>query len=239
MTRRLRTVRLCSLTAVVALVLLASGCSLLRSSGDQTTQTRQIAGVAAVRLLTSGDLTITTGGTESLTVTAGANDLTGLTSQVIDGTLILDNKDSIGSGGISYALTVGPLDRLEVSGSGNATGIGTLRGDSTVLASGSGSVELTGLAMTGVVVDLSGSGGVTLGGTADTQQVTLSGSGGYDGSGLITAEADVEVDGSGSARVQVTDRLSATVNGSGDITYTGNPPQVDRSTSGSGDIVPG
>jgi hypothetical protein len=47
------------------------------------------------------------------------------------------------------------------------------------------------------------------------------------------------VDGSGSARVQVTDRLSATVNGSGDITYTGNPPQVDRSTSGSGDIAPG
>ena len=225
--------------AIVAVVVLASGCSLLRSSGDQTSQVREIQGVTSVRLLTSGNLTITTGGTESLTVSAGANDLTGLTSQVIDGTLILDNKDSIGSGEIAYALTVGPLDRLEVSGSGNASGIGTLRGDSTVLASGSGSVELTGLAMTGVVVDLSGSGGVTLGGTADTQQVTLSGSGGYDGSGLITAEADVEVDGSGSARVQVTGRLSATVNGSGDITYTGNPPQVDRSTSGSGDIVPG
>jgi hypothetical protein len=239
MTSRLRTVRLCSTTAVLALVLLTSGCSLLRSSGDQTTQTREISGVTAVRLLTSGNLTITTGGSETLSITAGSNDLPGLTSQVIDGTLILDNKDSIGSSGISYELTVGPLDRLEVSGSGNATGIGTLRGDSTVLASGSGSVELSGLDMTSVVVDLSGSGGVTLSGTANTQRVTSSGSGDYNGSALQTAETEIEVDGSGSARVQVTERLSATVNGSGDITYTGDPQQVDRSASGSGEITPG
>ena len=236
---RMRTSRWWLTVATVGVLVLTSGCSLFRSSGEQTSQVREIQGVTSVRLLTSGNLSITTGGTESLTVTAGASDLTGLTSQVIDGTLILDNKDSIGSGEIAYALTVGPLDRLEVSGSGNASGIGTLRGDSTVLASGSGSVELTGLEMTGVVVDLSGSGAVTLGGTADTQQITSSGSGDYDGSSLLTTETDIEVDGSGNARVQVTGRLSATVNGSGDVTYTGNPQQIDRNVSGSGEITPG
>ena len=225
--------------AIGVLLLTTPGCSLFRSAGEQTSQQREIQGVTAVRLLTSGNLAITTGGTESLTVTAGANQLTGLTSQVIDGVLILDNKDSIGTDDFSYALTVGPLDRLELSGSGSANGIGTLRGDSTVLASGSGSVELSGLDLSSVVVDLSGSGGVTLGGSANTQRVTLSGSGGYDGSSLVTTQTDVSVDGSGSARVQVTGRLSATVNGSGDITYTGNPQQVAKQSSGSGDIGPG
>ena len=240
MTRRLRTVRLCSLTAVVALVLLASGCSLLREfrradhpgPGDQRRHRRA---TADQRQPDDHHRWDGIADRHCRGQRPDRPDVPGDRRHADPGQQGLDRI----AASISYALTVGPLDRLEVSGSGNASGIGTLRGDSTVLASGSGSVELTGLAMTGVVVDLSGSGGVTLGGTADTQQVTLSGSGGYDGSGLITAEADVEVDGSGSARVQVTGRLSATVNGSGDITYTGNPPQVDRSTSGSGDIVPG
>ena len=49
----------------------------------------------------------------------------------------------------------------------------------------------------------------------------------------------MEVSGSGNAAVNVTDHLTASVTGSGNITYTGNPAQVDQDSSGSGDIVPG
>lgn len=222
------------------ILLLTAGCSVFGDSGAQTSQERTIQGVSAVRLLTGGDLTITTGATETLTVTAGANQLTALTTQVIDGTLILDNKASIGSDDqISYALTVGPLDGLDLSGSGNAYGEGTLRGDATVAVSGSGSVNLTALELSSIVIDLSGSGDVALAGRAVTQRVTVSGSGSYDGSALATQESDVELSGSGDARVMVSDRLSATTDGSGTVTYTGDPPKVDRDSSGSGEIVPG
>lgn len=225
---------------MVGLLLVVAGCGFFRDAGAQTTEDREIQNVSAVRLLTSGNLTITIGSPEKLTVTAGANQLVGLTSQVIDGTLILDNKSSNTiDGDISYALTVAPVDSVELSGSGNAEGIGVLRGDATLTVTGSGSANLSGLELTGVTVDLSGSGGAQLAGKATRQQVTVTGSGNYDGAGLASEQAEVQVTGSGNAAVDVSGRLSATSTGSGNITYTGNPAQVDKDSSGSGEITPG
>jgi hypothetical protein len=224
----------------VAILLFVGGCGFFRDAGASTTQDRPIQGVTAVRLLTSGDLTITAGQTETLSVTAGANQQVALTTQVIDGTLILDNKaNNPNGGGITYALTVPPLTSLDVSGSGSATGVGILTGAAQLRDSGSGGATVTGVNLTSVVVDLSGSGDVELGGRAATAKVTLTGSGGYHAAALTTAETDIEVAGSGDASVNATDRLSATTSGSGSITYTGNPPQVDRNVTGSGGIAPG
>ncbi len=240
MTQQLNTHRRWLALPAVGLLVLTTSCGFFADAGASTTQQRSIDGVTAVRLLTSGDLSITVGENESLTVTAGSNQLTGLTSQVIDGTLILDNKAAaVANSHISYALTVPPLASLELSGSGNANGVGVLTGDAQVSATGSGEVSLSGLDLSSIVVDLSGSGNVQLAGTATSQHVTVSGSGEYVGSGLATQQAQVEVTGSGNAQVNVTDTLSATVSGSGNITYTGNPDQVDRESSGSGTITAG
>jgi len=245
MTRQTRTHRLSTQRRWLALpaaglILLTASCGFFADAGAQTTQPRTINGVTAVRLLTSGDLSITVGETESLTVTAGANQLTGLTSQVIDGTLILDNKAAaVANSHISYALTVPPLTTLELSGSGNANGVGVLTGDAQVSATGSGEVSLSGLDLSSVVVDLSGSGNVQLAGTATSQHVTISGSGRYAASDLVSQQAQVQVSGSGDAQVNVTGQLTATVSGSGNITYSGNPTQVDRESSGSGEISAG
>jgi hypothetical protein len=219
---------------------LLTSCGFFRDAGPQTTQQRTISGVTAVRVLTSGDLNITPGSTETLSVTAGENQQTGLTSQVIDGTLILDNKSNDHSDGrISYALTVPPLHAVELSGSGGADGVGVLTGDAQISVTGSGDATLTGLELSGVTVDMTGSGDVTIGGRAASQQVTITGSGNYQAGELATERADLRLSGSGDAAVEVSGSLSATVTGSGSVTYTGNPPQVNRSTTGSGDVVPG
>ena len=150
--------------------------------------------------MTSGNLTITPGPAQKLSVTAGANQQVALTTQVIDGTLILDNKANTASNGeISYALTVPALDSLELSGSGSAQGVGVLTGDAQLHVSGSGAASLTGLNLADVTIDLSGSGNVDLAGKASSQHVTVSGSGNYNGFALSTDRADVVVSGSGSA----------------------------------------
>ena len=224
----------------VGVLLLATSCGFFADAGPQKTEDRAIQGVTAVRLLTTGDLHITVGQAEALTVTAGANLLVGLTTQVIDGTLILDRKSrSVDTGEISYALTVPPMTSVELEGTGSIDGIGVLAGDAQVNASGSGSMSLTALDLTNVVVDLSGSGDVELSGTARSSHVTLSGSGYYNGSQLATTDTDIGISGSGDASVSVTGRLGASVSGSGSVTYTGNPASVDRDTSGSGDITAG
>jgi len=228
--------------AVASLVLLPilSGCGFLKNAGSQTTQERQIFGVTAVQLRTSGNLRILVGTSQKLTVTAGSNQLSDLTSDVQDGSLVLDAKANMAGGSeIRYQLTVPPLTGLEVSGSGNAAGDGVLTGDVKVSISGSGSAELTGLDLGSLVAELSGSGNLALAGRSTTARITISGSGDYNGRALANGRCEIELSGSGNARVEVSDRLTANVQGSGSITYAGNPKQIDRSVSGSGRIVPG
>lgn len=223
-----------------ALLLAAAGCGRTRDAGPATTAHRPISGVHAVQLETSGDLTINVGESESLTIDAGADVIDGLTSDVVDGTLVLGGKaDAWFGGSIRYTLTVTGLDRIELAGSGNITGAGVPTGNGTVGISGSGSATLSGLRLNDLTADLSGSGGATLTGSTSTAAVTISGSGDFDGSGLTTERATVDVIGSGRAQVDVSGTLTATVSGSGDVVYTGDPTSVQRDRSGSGDIVAG
>ncbi len=229
-----------TLIAAVGVLLVTASCGFFRDAGPQTTEQRSITGVTAVRVLTSGTLTITPGTTQTLSVTAGANQLVGLTTQVIDGTLILDKKsNNFPDGEIRYALTVPPLSSIELSGSGGAEGVGVLTGDAQVTVTGSGSATLTGLDLTSVVVDMTGSGDVELAGRAGRQRVTSTGSGEYRGVGLVTQDAEVRASGSGDVALTVSGTLSATATGSGDIVYSGNPARVDKSSTGSGNIAPG
>ncbi|MDH5373214.1 MAG: DUF2807 domain-containing protein, partial [Acidimicrobiia bacterium] len=84
-------------------------------------------------------------------------------------------------------------------------------------------------------VDISGSGNVTPEGTSGHLDVTISGSGRFDGTDLESATGKVRVSGSGNVVVNVTDELEATISGSGDVKYIGDP-NLDSSVSGSGDI---
>ena len=225
---------------LAAAALAVSACGSLQSAGAPTTQERALSGVHAVTLQTSGDLSILIGDTEGLSVSAGANLLDHLTSEVVDGTLVLGAEPNQSFGGsISYTLTVPSLDAIEVEGSGNVDGAGVLSGQARLTISGSGSATLSDLELTDLTADLSGSGDAQVSGSSDASTVDLSGSGDYDGSGLTTGRTTVSSSGSGHARVNVTEHLSATVSGSGDVTYAGNPTQVDRDVSGSGGVVAG
>lgn len=221
-------------------VLLAAGCGQVRDAGPATTAQRAVTGFHAVQLETSGDLAIHVGDAEGLAIEAGTNVIDGLTSDVVDGTLVLGGKSGAWFGGsIRYTLTVRSLDRIELDGSGNVTGSGVLAGDAALSVAGSGSATVSDVRLTGLTSDLSGSGGATVTGSTATSTVTVSGSGDFDGSGLAAEQTTVEVSGSGQARVDVSGPLTATVSGSGDVIYTGNPTSVQRDRSGSGDIVAG
>jgi len=229
-----------TVVAAGAILLLAAGCGQARDAGPATSAQRAVSGVHAVALETSGDLVINVGDEQRLTIDAGANVIDGLTSDVVDGTLVLGGKSGAWFGGpIRYTLTVAGLDRIELAGSGNVTGAGVLAGEAALLVSGSGSATVSDVRLTGLTADLSGSGGATVTGSATTSTVTVSGSGDFDGSGLASEQATVEVSGSGQARVDVSGTLAATVTGSGDVVYTGQPDSVQRDRSGSGQIIAG
>ena len=76
---------------------------------------------------------------------------------------------------------------------------------------------------------------MTLAGTVDSQAVTISGTGDYNGEDLQSATAEVTIDAAGDAVLRVSDRLDATVSGVGSVEYIGDP-HVTKDISGVGSV---
>jgi hypothetical protein len=225
-------------TLLPLVAVLLAGCG-ITSVGDDPgptrSQDRDIPAVSQVRLDTSGDLTLTTGETPSLTVTAGRDVLRHLTSEVQGEQLVLGTAGSVGNlGDVSYDLVLPAAVHVELTGSGSihAASPSALTG---IDVSGSGGVRAEGLDVDELTVTVSGSGGVTVAGRAGTQTVELDGSGDYEAADLDTTDAAVTVSGSGTADVQVSGTLRAVVDGSGTITYGGGAT-VTRDIEGSGSV---
>ncbi|HEY9468078.1 MAG TPA: DUF2807 domain-containing protein [Propionibacteriaceae bacterium] len=112
-----------SVLALLAVLLLA-GCTIIRGSGQVSSESRQVSGFTKVELSGSGELKIEQTGTESLTISAEDNVLPKISSEVSGRTLILGSKSNakiIPTKPISYSLTVKDLTGLAVSGSGSVT----------------------------------------------------------------------------------------------------------------------
>ena len=238
MNRPTISMRAAALAAALVVPLPLAACGHLTGSAPLQTQTRDVAGIDSVELHTSGDLIISVGEAESLTITASGVELSSLTSEVHGGTLVLDmNGLALGAARITYALTVRSLERVQVSGSGSVTGTGVFGSTGTLDLGGSGSAVFTGLHTDDLTVMIDGSGSVTLEGSSDALELTMDGSGDFDGTELRTRATTASVAGSGSARVHVSGALVATASGSGGLTYSGDPARVDADVSGSGEVV--
>jgi Putative auto-transporter adhesin, head GIN domain len=208
---------------VVFLVFLTAACSsgllgTTTGSGNLRTDNRSVSGFTGVQLSGVGDVQVQQGASDSLAVTAEDNLLPLLTSDVVDNVLRLGVKDGTRIDNrlpITFQVTVRQLTGLDVAGSG--------------------SQKATNVKTSSLHVRVTGSGSITAIGTADSQDVTMSGSGAYNGSGLTSITTKISSTGSGNADVAVRDRLEVSVTGSGSVTYTGSP-QVTKSITGSGSV---
>ena len=224
--------------ALLVPILTSCGSSIfgVRGSGDVTTESRDVSGFDEIVLRGTGTVVVDVNGTESLTIEAEDNLLQYLTTDVVGGRLELEANRSISpTEEIVYTISAISLRRLEVSGSGDTTATGVAGQSLDLDVSGSGSIDIDRLEVDAVSVDISGSGSVSIVGDADDLNLSISGSGEYDGADLVTVSAKVRVSGSGDAVVHAVDQLDATVSGSGNIEYLGDP-SVTSSTSGSGSI---
>jgi hypothetical protein len=231
------------LLAPAALLLaaaLAAGCNigLVVGSGNIVSEERTISDVEGVALSFIGDLQITQGDEEKLVITTDDNVLPLITTEVQDGVLNIGGKSALGipmTVKVRYDLTVRDLNRLHMSGAGNAEMDGLETGDLSVDISGAGNLSITDLQADRVSAEMSGLGNLELGGMADRLTVALSGAGNYAGGDLQTGSADVSLSGLGNATVWATESLNAKISGAGNIQYYGDP-DVDQEVSGLGNV---
>ena len=209
---------------------------------EKQTEERAVSGFDRVAFAAHGDLSITQGDRESLTVAAEGDVLPEITTEVRDGTLWIEYKSESWwrrltrtNVKIKYTLSVRELSGLSLSGAGKVTAPGIRTESLSLGVSGAGNINFGSLEAGELTLNLSGAGKCAVSGSATTQTITISGAGKYEASGLQSDTATVFVSGTGSVTVSVRDELTARISGAGKIGYYGTPTVTEK-ISGIGSI---
>ena len=210
-------------------------------SGKIESQTREVQDFLAVSINYPAEVLIQQGKVESVKLEADDNLLPQLTTEVDNGTLIIENKENSWSKRVNptdrvkITITVKDLREIEFSSAGNLR-VEALKTDALSLnLNGVGEMTLNDLDVGKLESRISGAGNIEANGLADELDVRISGVGGFDAPKLESQVATVRISGAGSATVNVVDDLTARVSGAGSINYYGSPT-LHEDVSGAGSV---
>lgn len=160
-----------------------------------------------------------------------------ITTEIKDGQLIIAADPCIKSDDeMIFTLIVANLEKITVNGSGDVASEKPIKAEKLKLnINGSGDMELE-LEVAELKTNINGSGDIEVKGTCGNLSANINGSGDFEGEKFETKDADISIQGSGDVNLRVTGNLKATILGSGDVTYSGKPTNVQSNIIGSGDI---
>jgi predicted small secreted protein len=227
--------------SVLLIALLTSACeiNMVSGSGKLVTDNRQVSGFNSVTFAGLGELTITQGTNEGLTIEAEDNIMPHIKTTVTDGNLYIgfDNESWQNvvrpTRTIKYNLKVRSLSQLDLNGLGSVTMNSLQADDVTIKVGGAGGIKITKLAAGSLTVTMSGAGNVDLAGKVTSQTITLSGLGNYSGGDLDSQQATINLTGAGGAEVWARNDLTVKISGAGSVSYYGNPT-INKSITGLG-----
>ncbi len=247
------------LIVLLAIALSACNLTVLSGSGKIVSSNRPVSGFTRLVLDVPGDLILTQGDKESLSIEGDDNLLEHIKSEVDGGELHIYLAPEDGmiepSKTIRYHLSVKNLEQVTLNGSGkimaasfkseqfavnvNGSGeitFGSLQATNLSLGmNGSGNVNVTNLSADDVQATVSGSGEYLLEGKATRQHISIVGSGKYNAHSLQSTQTDISISGSGEGQIWAVEKVNITIVGSGKVGYLGKP-NVTQQISGSGNI---
>ncbi|RCH55601.1 DUF2807 domain-containing protein [Mucilaginibacter hurinus] len=235
------------LANIIICTLLLTGYSVFAKANNhfqtrRTTDDRNLKGFNGISVAGPFDVYIKQGSNESVKVDAPDDILKHIVTEVKDGVLkiYLDkqyNSRNWDKNDITVHISAKDLNSVAMSGSGDIFFEGGIKSNSLKLSvTGSGDIEGKVDVQT-LESSIAGSGDIKVTGRANSSAVKVTGSGDFDGSGLVTVNTAVKVAGSGDASVNASQKIEASVIGSGDINYTGGATEILKSKTGSGDVT--
>jgi hypothetical protein len=234
-TKQFKTMRTLKTLFTVGLLVAAA------SFAKADTQDRHLTGFNAVSVAGSYDVYITQGSTESVKVDAPSDIIDRIVTEVEGGVLKIYTKDGThwnwnGNKKMIVYVAIKNVNAVSLAGSGDVFFKDGLRAPSLkVKLTGSGDISGK-VDVKTLESSIGGSGDITLTGRADNSTVSVVGSGDFTGNNLITTNTQVKVAGSGDARVNASEKIDASVVGSGDVHYTGAAKNISSSKAGSGSV---
>lgn len=209
----------------------------LKGEGDVETRTLDLASVEGVRVAGNSRVFIRKGSPQRVEVKGQPNILNELKTEVRNGVWEVEfNRCLRDHEPVQVYLTTPELHAARVGGSGYVELEDVFESDEfDASVSGSGDIKLR-LATNRLTSEISGSGTITAAGVAAQHEVSISGSGKHNAFDLTTKEAEVDVSGSGTAELNVEDRLDVEISGSGRVYHQGSP-SINADVSGSGKVI--
>ncbi len=201
----------------------------IEGSGSVVLESRSVQEYDRISFNGCGEVILTQGDEESLSIEVDDNLLPYIKSEVQSGELILGfteqlkHKTIAPSEGIKFFLSFKELDEIGINGAG------VIRADSlkadrlAIYLRGAGDVTIDGLTADRLLVQIPGAGKVEVSGRVEEQEILLSGLGSYKGEDLESEIAQVELRGLGDANLWVSSSLDVVISGAGSVSYYGNP----------------
>jgi hypothetical protein len=227
------------LLAAIMCALLLTSCSL--GSRRVITEERSVSGFDQVVFEGLGELTVTQGAEESMTIEAETNVMSRVTTEVKGSRLYIGMRPSlfgfsiVPTKPIRHNLQVREIRGLEVTGLGSVSA-GAIRADRLrVDMNGGGKIVIRALDADLLELTLTGLGGCEVAGEVRHQDVLITGGGDYNGSDLASEKATIALTGLGKATVWAREELEVELTGAGSIEYYGTP-RILQSISGLGRV---
>jgi len=185
---------------------------------------------------------VTMGNTESVRIEGDEDALADLITEVKEGVLIIRPKTKWGEWSRKYRkpqvtvfIKAKKINSLTMSGSGSIEVANSINSsDLVVTLNGSGSITASATVKT-FRGDVNRSGTLKMSGKSINSNLTLSGSGNFEGKKFTATELSVQISGSANAYIKVTTNIDAVISGSGNVLYSGNP-SVKKTIIGSGNV---
>lgn len=198
----------------------STGDSGVKGSGKQITEKRLLSSFRAVEVRAGAEVVLHLGQVPQAIIRADDNIAPLISMEVRGGTLVISAEKSFS--------TRQPVE-IEIKAPQIAS----------VTAEGSGDVAIDSINTSALDLTIAGSGDLDAEGQVGQLAAVVTGSGSLGLGDLKAQSVRITIDGSGDAVVSASDELIAEINGSGNITYLGQPKEIKKTINGAGEIVAG
>ena len=224
---------------IVMMSLILTSCNVLgeHGNGNVIKQERNVKMFDAIDVSGAFDVLLSQGPTQSVFVEADENLMSIIMTEVVGGTLRIENKKPIhDSKCMKVYITVPELKKIEISGAVDVeTQTKFTQNELFLDVSGSTDAKLD-LSVQKLNVNSSGGCKLQVMGMANTFNLDASGAVDVQAFELLCENVSIDISGAGKAEVNASKEIKAGVSGAANVRYKGNPAKVWSDVSGAGSI---
>ena len=204
--------------------------------GPIVTESRTLPEYSSITNAIGANITLRQDVDQEFRISAPENILDNVTTQVMDGELIIDYRGCFSNASIDIFMVNPEIAGVHNVGSGDIYGGNPWQTNQLALRiTGSGNIDVE-FSADFVTSEITGSGSMELYGLVNESRIRVLGSGNIFAFNLESIDQDIRISGSGNCEVFAQEVLDVTISGSGNVFYKGNPT-VSTNISGSGNVM--